>query len=69
MLKLHWGEKLKEFTIKIQGDLVASGSGNSIRIPIELGYCAYIKMSGVGYDGAEVLGFEVYSDPSKLKRR
>ena len=69
VLKLHWGEKLKKFTIEIQGDRVASGSGNSIRIPIELGYCAYIKMSGVGYDGAEVLGFEVYSDPSKLKRR
>ena len=69
VLKLHWGEKLKEFTIKIQGDLVASGSGNSIRIPIELGYSAYIKLEGVGYDGVDVWGCEVYSDPSKLKRR
>ena len=69
VLKLNWGEKLKEFTIEIQGDRVASGSGNSIRIPIELGYCAYIKLEGVGYDGVDVWGCEVYSDPSKLKRR
>ena len=65
ILELRWKEELKEFTIEIKGKTEAAGSGRSVRIPIDPGCSAFIKLEGVGSDGAGVRGTCLYSSEAQ----
>ena len=66
VLELSWPAKLVEFKILISGKEVASGSGSSIRFPIELGFAHNIVLEGVDRNGMRASGFCQFKDESKM---